>query len=89
MGEVKVVSDMLGRKAEMAQRSEAFIALPGATGLAIFLIIISLSIDHVHKLVELAYNFLFIRWYGTMEELLEMMTWSQLRIHKKPVSNRA
>jgi len=24
--------------------------------------------------------------YGTMEELLEMITWSQLGIHDKPVS---
>lgn len=24
--------------------------------------------------------------YGTMEEVLEMITWSQLGIHKKPVS---
>ena len=24
--------------------------------------------------------------YGTMEELLEMITWAQLGIHKKPVS---
>nr|DAD29303.1 TPA_asm: hypothetical protein HUJ06_030771 [Nelumbo nucifera] len=23
--------------------------------------------------------------YGTMEELLEMITWSQLRIHEKPL----
>lgn len=25
--------------------------------------------------------------YGTFEELLEMITWSQLGIHNKPVSN--
>jgi predicted Rossmann-fold nucleotide-binding protein len=24
--------------------------------------------------------------YGTMEELLEMITWAQLGIHKKPVT---
>lgn len=24
--------------------------------------------------------------YGTMEELLEMITWAQLGIHKKPVN---
>lgn len=27
--------------------------------------------------------------YGTMEELLEMITWSQLGIHDKPVSSIA
>ena len=27
--------------------------------------------------------------YGTMEELLEMITWSQLGIHKKPVIRRS
>ncbi|OVA19584.1 Cytokinin riboside 5'-monophosphate phosphoribohydrolase LOG [Macleaya cordata] len=53
VGEVLIASDMHERKAEMARRSDAFIALPGG--------------------------------YGTMEELLEMITWSQLGIHDKPV----
>ncbi|KAJ6392660.1 hypothetical protein OIU77_022205 [Salix suchowensis] len=53
-GEVLIVSDMHERKAEMARRADAFIALPGG--------------------------------YGTFEELLEMITWSQLGIHNKPVS---
>ncbi|KAK4440434.1 Cytokinin riboside 5'-monophosphate phosphoribohydrolase LOG8 [Sesamum alatum] len=53
VGDVLVVSDMHERKAEMARRADAFIALPGG--------------------------------YGTMEELLEMITWSQLGIHNKPV----
>ncbi|XP_076910832.1 cytokinin riboside 5'-monophosphate phosphoribohydrolase LOG8-like [Bidens hawaiensis] len=52
VGEVRIVSDMHERKAEMARESDAFIALPGG--------------------------------YGTMEEVLEMITWSQLGIHKKP-----
>ncbi|KAF9613078.1 hypothetical protein IFM89_005526 [Coptis chinensis] len=53
MGEVKVVTNMHERKAEMARQSDAFIALPGG--------------------------------YGTMEELLEIITWSQLGIHNKPI----
>ncbi|KAL6544334.1 Cytokinin riboside 5'-monophosphate phosphoribohydrolase log8 [Orobanche gracilis] len=53
VGDVKIVSDMHERKAEMAREGEAFIALPGG--------------------------------YGTMEELMEMITWAQLGIHKKPV----
>ncbi|OVA04459.1 Cytokinin riboside 5'-monophosphate phosphoribohydrolase LOG [Macleaya cordata] len=53
VGEVRTVSDMHERKAEMARQSDAFIALPGG--------------------------------YGTMEETLEMITWSQLGIHNKPV----
>ncbi|KAF5753978.1 putative LOG family protein [Helianthus annuus] len=53
VGDVRIVSDMHERKAEMARESDAFIALPGG--------------------------------YGTMEEVLEMITWSQLGIHKKPV----
>ncbi|XP_021667523.2 LOW QUALITY PROTEIN: cytokinin riboside 5'-monophosphate phosphoribohydrolase LOG8 [Hevea brasiliensis] len=53
VGEVLIVSDMHERKAEMAKRADAFIALPGG--------------------------------YGTLEELLEMITWSQLGIHDKPV----
>ncbi|XXG48372.1 hypothetical protein AAC387_Pa02g2844 [Persea americana] len=53
VGELKSVSDMHERKAEMARQADAFIALPGG--------------------------------YGTMEEVLEMITWSQLGIHDKPV----
>ncbi|KAK6925780.1 LOG family, partial [Dillenia turbinata] len=53
VGVVAIVGDMHERKAEMARRADAFIALPGG--------------------------------YGTMEELLEMITWSQLGIHEKPV----
>ncbi|XP_040995552.1 cytokinin riboside 5'-monophosphate phosphoribohydrolase LOG1-like isoform X2 [Juglans microcarpa x Juglans regia] len=53
IGEVKIVSGMHQRKAEMAKHADAFIALPGG--------------------------------YGTMEELLEMISWSQLGIHDKPV----
>ncbi|KAK4778713.1 hypothetical protein SAY86_006241 [Trapa natans] len=53
VGEVRAVSSMHQRKAEMAQQSDAFIALPGG--------------------------------YGTLEELLEVISWSQLGIHDKPV----
>ncbi|KAJ3671108.1 hypothetical protein LUZ60_008534 [Juncus effusus] len=53
VGEVKAVSGMHERKAEMARYADAFIALPGG--------------------------------YGTLEELLEIITWAQLGIHKKPV----
>ncbi|KAJ6814860.1 cytokinin riboside 5'-monophosphate phosphoribohydrolase LOG7-like [Iris pallida] len=53
VGEVRAVSDMHERKAEMARRADAFIALPGG--------------------------------YGTLEELLEVITWAQLGIHSKPV----
>ncbi|KAJ7543668.1 hypothetical protein O6H91_09G047600 [Diphasiastrum complanatum] len=53
VGEVHAVSDMHQRKALMARRADAFIALPGG--------------------------------YGTLEELLEIITWAQLGIHNKPV----
>ncbi|CAA2993581.1 cytokinin riboside 5 -monophosphate phosphoribohydrolase LOG1-like [Olea europaea subsp. europaea] len=53
VGEVKAVSGMHQRKAEMAKQADAFIALPGG--------------------------------YGTLEELLEVITWAQLGIHDKPV----
>ncbi|KAK6147332.1 hypothetical protein DH2020_018244 [Rehmannia glutinosa] len=52
IGEVRAVSDMHQRKAEMARQADAFIALPGG--------------------------------YGTLEELLEVITWAQLGIHRKP-----
>ncbi|XP_027066734.1 cytokinin riboside 5'-monophosphate phosphoribohydrolase LOG7 [Coffea eugenioides] len=53
IGEVRAVSDMHQRKAEMVRQADAFIALPGG--------------------------------YGTLEELLEVITWAQLGIHRKPV----
>ncbi|KAK4490273.1 hypothetical protein RD792_000937 [Penstemon davidsonii] len=53
IGEVRAVSGMHQRKAEMAKQADAFIALPGG--------------------------------YGTLEELLEVITWAQLGIHDKPV----
>ncbi|XP_057501825.1 probable cytokinin riboside 5'-monophosphate phosphoribohydrolase LOGL3 isoform X2 [Actinidia eriantha] len=53
VGEVRPVSGMHQRKAEMARQADAFIALPGG--------------------------------YGTLEELLEVITWAQLGIHDKPV----
>ncbi|KAL6514304.1 Cytokinin riboside 5'-monophosphate phosphoribohydrolase log7 [Orobanche hederae] len=53
IGEVRAVSNMHQRKAEMARQADAFIALPGG--------------------------------YGTLEELLEVITWAQLGIHRKPV----
>uniref|UniRef100_A0ACD6A824 Uncharacterized protein n=1 Tax=Avena sativa TaxID=4498 RepID=A0ACD6A824_AVESA len=53
-GELKAVSGMHQRKAEMARSADAFVALPGG--------------------------------YGTLEELLEVITWAQLGIHDKPVS---
>ncbi|KAJ6708753.1 LOG FAMILY PROTEIN YJL055W [Salix koriyanagi] len=46
VGEVRAVSGMHQRKAEMARQADAFIALPGG--------------------------------YGTLEELLEVITWAQL-----------
>ncbi|KAJ6822665.1 cytokinin riboside 5'-monophosphate phosphoribohydrolase LOG1-like [Iris pallida] len=53
IGEVRAVSGMHQRKAEMARHADAFVALPGG--------------------------------YGTLEELLEVITWAQLGIHEKPV----
>ncbi|KAJ6840465.1 cytokinin riboside 5'-monophosphate phosphoribohydrolase LOG1-like [Iris pallida] len=53
IGEVRAVTGMHQRKAEMARQADAFIALPGG--------------------------------YGTLEELLEVITWAQLGIHNKPV----
>ena len=52
LSELRVVSSMHERKAEMAALAEAFIALPGGL--------------------------------GTLEELLEVWTWAQLGIHRKP-----
>lgn len=51
--EMVVVDSMHARKAAMARRAEAFVALPGGL--------------------------------GTMDELFEILTWSQLHIHHNPV----
>jgi uncharacterized protein (TIGR00730 family) len=51
--ELLVVDTMHVRKRLMAERSDAFIVLPGG--------------------------------YGTLEEMFEMVTWLQLRLHAKPV----
>ncbi|XP_041995158.1 cytokinin riboside 5'-monophosphate phosphoribohydrolase LOG8-like isoform X2 [Salvia splendens] len=77
VGEVRIVSDMHERKADMAREAEAFIALPGIKLKLCFILILSFVI------AEQRLNFL--GGYGTMEELLEMITWAQLGIHKKPV----
>jgi len=54
LSELIVVESMHQRKAEMARRADAFVALPGGM--------------------------------GTLEELFEILTWSQLGIHGKPVA---
>lgn len=51
--ELIVVESMHVRKALMAERADAFVALPGG--------------------------------FGTCDELFEILTWAQLRIHQKPV----
>lgn len=51
--ELHVVESMHARKALMAQRSDAFVALPGG--------------------------------FGTIEEVVEILTWSQLGLHRKGV----
>ncbi|KAK6271816.1 hypothetical protein POUND7_008899 [Theobroma cacao] len=75
VGEVKAVADMHQRKAEMARQSDAFIALPGS------------AVDQfVNGDPEAGGLFLdHISGYGTLEELLEVITWAQLGIHDKPV----
>jgi len=52
LSELCIVDTMLDRKATMAERSDAFIALPGSI--------------------------------GTLDELFEMLTWTQLGIQSKP-----
>jgi uncharacterized protein (TIGR00730 family) len=54
LSELVVVSSMHERKDIMAQRADAFIALPGG--------------------------------WGTLDELTEMLTWSQLGFHQKPIA---
>jgi uncharacterized protein (TIGR00730 family) len=52
LSDLRVVGSMHERKAQMAELSDAFIALPGG--------------------------------YGTFEEFCEVLTWTQLGLHRKP-----
>lgn len=81
---MKTVADMHQRKSEMAKNADAFIALPG-----LYITIFSLSLKYAYMslIVYILIKVLncVLGGYGTMEELLEMVTWSQLGIHGKPV----
>jgi hypothetical protein len=52
LSELRIVATMHERKAEMAELSDAFVALPGGI--------------------------------GTLEEIIEVLTWTQLGLHRKP-----
>jgi hypothetical protein len=52
LSDLRIVGSMHERKAQMAELSDAFIALPGG--------------------------------YGTLEEFCEVLTWTQLGLHRKP-----
>lgn len=97
VGEVKIVTDMHERKAEMARQADAFIALPGmhdSTCSSPTLLIMPFQSGNAYMAsIVLIFNPTCLHGnlctsggYGTMEELLEMITWSQLGIHEKPVS---
>lgn len=80
--EVKPVADMHQRKAEMARHSDCFIALPGLSPkMMLYLINYVFSFDNYLIIMCL----LWLGGYGTLEELLEVITWAQLGIHDKPV----
>ncbi|RRT54291.1 hypothetical protein B296_00016045 [Ensete ventricosum] len=76
VGEVRAVSGMHQRKAEMARQADAFIALPGKHHLCCA----KRRFDHAS-----CCWFGYLGGYGTLEELLEVITWAQLGIHDKPV----
>ncbi|KAG6778271.1 hypothetical protein POTOM_018125 [Populus tomentosa] len=78
VGEVKAVADMHQRKAEMARHSDAFIALPGRLNMRVRTTTMECLIDDFSFDVNEG-------GYGTLEELLEVITWAQLGIHDKPV----
>jgi hypothetical protein len=90
---VKAVADMHQRKAEMAKHADAFIALPGTCILIQsnyscikYTCMHAYTHTHTHAHVESSFRVIFsLGGYGTMEELLEIISWSQLGIHEKPV----
>ncbi|XP_074591364.1 cytokinin riboside 5'-monophosphate phosphoribohydrolase LOG1-like isoform X1 [Curcuma longa] len=81
-GEVRSVASMHQRKAEMARHSDAFIALPGRPfpSVPYFLSLIDFCAHH-----HLLPPFQSPGGYGTLEELLETISFAQLGIHRKPV----
>ncbi|XP_043713579.1 cytokinin riboside 5'-monophosphate phosphoribohydrolase LOG5-like isoform X1 [Telopea speciosissima] len=85
VGEVKPVADMHQRKAEMARHSDCFIALPGSSVFNTR----KQNIYTIKRTIFLTSPFPHYKcWtggYGTLEELLEVITWAQLGIHDKPV----
>ncbi|KAK6933814.1 LOG family [Dillenia turbinata] len=74
VGEVIIVADMHQRKKEMSKNADAFIALPGKR-----------ERERERSTSLFSNFFFFLGGYGTMEELLEIVAWSQLGIHEKPV----
>ena len=83
VGEVRAVSDMHERKAEMARQADAFIALPGIISIT-ERYLVCFHVSHFNLLSSPNINHK-SGGYGTLEELLEVITWAQLGIHKKPV----
>lgn len=94
VGEVRPVADMHQRKAEMARHSDCFIALPGPISLSFLSprdtnIIQTYTLPFLfpEKSMEFSVTYTLVSGgYGTLEELLEVITWAQLGIHDKPVS---
>jgi predicted Rossmann-fold nucleotide-binding protein len=94
VGEVRPVADMHERKAEMARHSDCFIALPGPISLSLsprdttnIIQTYTLPFLFPKKSMEFSVTYTLVSGgYGTLEELLEVITWAQLGIHDKPVS---
>ncbi|ORX50944.1 hypothetical protein DM01DRAFT_1092537 [Hesseltinella vesiculosa] len=77
LGDVVVVKDMHERKKTMAKESDAFVVLPGGKPCRkSYVVFLTLPCSPL--------IFAMIG-YGTFEEMLEMITWSQLNIHSKPI----
>lgn len=84
IGEVRAVSGMHQRKAEMARQADAFIALPGIESNTWILRTCSV-VGTVRFIPASNCLHIYAGGYGTLEELLEVITWAQLGIHDKPV----
>ncbi|KAK6121519.1 hypothetical protein DH2020_044735 [Rehmannia glutinosa] len=87
VGELRMVGDMHERKAEMARHADCFVALPGVEGDVLHTLERELCSYDI--ILDLSQQFP-VDWkisggYGTLEELLEVITWAQLGIHDKPV----
>lgn len=75
----------------MARFADAFIALPGIIADPLSLSLSGVRNQNFYRFCAVVIDPYpkMLGGYGTLEELLEVITWAQLGIHKKPVKTHS